>query len=749
MSGLLPGLDDLSPLLVWGLFPRLLALVYLIALGSLFRQVVPLAGAEGLTPVGPLLDKIRADYPSWRRFVYFPTLLWLGSSDRALRLLVIIGVVAALAAAYGGPWSVAALLVCWAAFLSLHPAVGLAYPWDCLLLESGFLALLLPATHALPDLTATAAPLPALAWAFRLLLFRVVFGFGKFKFLDSNRKELGYLKGFLIAAPSPTRLAWYAHHLPRRLLVAAHVMLFVVEVPVPFLIFVGGDARIIAGLLIAALMIGIQMIGNFGFFNILVIALCTTLLDCRASLFDQPVSGVLQPWSHLLVHAVVLVLAVGGVVHFPLNSWCALAWLYWPSVQRLRRAWLRALVAFYRALAPFRLVHAYGVFPPVSGPAVRWVPVIEGTRDGAEWREYPYRYVMSEPSSAPPFVAPYHPRLDHALFYEAFGTSVSNFLGSTFSWGNPYHFSRSCGLSRLVQRLLEGNRSVMNLLGTDPFPGGPPSAIRVSLYMLEPTTPAERAKTGAWWRRCWVGVHMPPVQRDGRVWKEWLPDPELFHPDDLIWQRRSPRMRALMDHAAAHISADDLRRFWEQFIARAGHENQRDWTDIAAAVGRMRGEFDSDQLRKFERVLGRLTLALLARVEPWLDAEPLFQQRMLIHHIIAEGQATYEAVSRDPAKAAGFVAQMTDETGLFLTAIFWPETLAFHARKFRLLQRFVVLEYLPGPSGFLKLVPFLRRQFEVAGEEQYPSFVRRVSDGEWLLVSDSAFRVKCPSPAGR
>ena len=70
--------------------------------------------------------------------------------------------------------------------------------------------------------------------------------------------------------------------------------------------------------------------------------------------------------------------------------------------------------------------------------------------------------------------------------------------------------------------------------------------------------------------------------------------------------------------------------------------------------------------------------------------ETLFQVHMLIHHIISEGKATYDAVYRDPARAAGFVGQMTEETGLFLTALFRYETLTFHARKFRLLAGLIL-----------------------------------------------------------
>src|SRR5262249_59610528 len=127
------------------------------------------------------------------------TLLWLGSSDRCLRALVLVGMAGAVWVVVGGPWSGLGLLIAWACYLALQHAVGLAYPWECLLLEAGFLALFLPAPNALPDWSASAAPLPAITWAFRWLLFRMVFGFGKLKFHGVNRKELGYLKAFFVA----------------------------------------------------------------------------------------------------------------------------------------------------------------------------------------------------------------------------------------------------------------------------------------------------------------------------------------------------------------------------------------------------------------------------------------------------------------------------------------------------------------------------------------------------------------------
>ena len=73
----MPFLGSLSPELVWGLFTRGLGVVFLISFASLAGQIVRCAGPQGGVPIGPRLAKIAEDFPTWRRFFYFPTLLWL------------------------------------------------------------------------------------------------------------------------------------------------------------------------------------------------------------------------------------------------------------------------------------------------------------------------------------------------------------------------------------------------------------------------------------------------------------------------------------------------------------------------------------------------------------------------------------------------------------------------------------------------------------------------------------------------
>jgi hypothetical protein len=75
----------------------------------------------------------------------------------------------------------------------------------------------------------------------------------------------------------------------------------------------------------------------------------------------------------------------------------------------------RGLVAVVRGLQPLRLVHGYGVFPPHTAPAVKLVPILQGSADGEAWRDYEWRDMVCDVDRAPPFVAPRQPRVDYKV----------------------------------------------------------------------------------------------------------------------------------------------------------------------------------------------------------------------------------------------------------------------------------------------------------------------------------------------
>ena len=117
-------------------------------------------------------------------------------------------------------------------------------------------------------------------------------------------------------------------------------------------------------------------------------------------------------WAEILadpallgVHAVMVVLFVGSLLYFPWNSWCSQTWIHWPLDDLVwKRPILRGLFAFYRFLSPFRLVAAYGVFPPNSSPPVKMIPVLEGSDDGERWEVFEYRHMPTKETSPPPMM---------------------------------------------------------------------------------------------------------------------------------------------------------------------------------------------------------------------------------------------------------------------------------------------------------------------------------------------------------
>src|ERR1043165_8092364 len=98
-------LETLTPELVWGLYTRGLGLIFFVSYASLIPQILAASGRDGGFPAWRLLARIRKDFPAWRRWLHFPTLLWLNDSDAMLRLVTWVGLLASAAVIYGGPWS--------------------------------------------------------------------------------------------------------------------------------------------------------------------------------------------------------------------------------------------------------------------------------------------------------------------------------------------------------------------------------------------------------------------------------------------------------------------------------------------------------------------------------------------------------------------------------------------------------------------------------------------------------------------
>ena len=468
------------------LFLRLLGVVYLVAFLSLAFQITGLVGAQGLFPVGEYLSQARTTYGPgvWR---LLPTLLWLNSSDTALRALTLGGAgLAGLLILDIAPIVVLPLL--WLAYLSLVVAGQdfLAFQWDGLLLEAGLLACLWAPAGWMPTFRLSERePSRVVRWLLWLLLFKLTFLSGLTKLLsgDPTWRNLSALDFHFQTQPLPPWTAWYAHHLSGGVHRLMTLAMFVAELVVPFTIMAPAPlrrVRIAGAFLMIAFQLAIAATGNYGFFNLLAIVLCLPLLD------DQRLGRVLpvprdppqaeSPFRRVLVGAVAAVLLVLST----LSSVREAAYTV-PAAggREFVPAWAEDVLG---AFAPFRAVNGYGLFRVMT--TERPEIVVEGSRDGVEWKAYEFRWKPGDPARRPGFVEPFHPRLDWQMWFAALDPQGYRPL-----------------LESLIEHLLEGTPEVLGLLEGNPFPDAPPKYIRLKYFRYFFSSPEERASSGAWWVR--------------------------------------------------------------------------------------------------------------------------------------------------------------------------------------------------------------------------------------------------------
>jgi predicted DCC family thiol-disulfide oxidoreductase YuxK len=509
------------------LFLRALGAVYFFAFLSLGTQLTGLIGHHGILPADQYMSAVRQQCDQHglglERFHLLPTLCWFNASDAFLHLQCAAGVALSVLLLAGlAPAPCLALL--WLLWLSLV-VVGrdfLGFQWDCLLLETGFLAIFLAPLQWLPRPRREAPPSRLFVWLLRLLLFKLMCSSGCVKLLsgDPNWRNLTALTFHYQTQPLPPWTAWYANQLPWWFQKSSCAATLAIEIGAPFLIFAPRRLRFLGAALLAGLQGLILMTGNYAYFNWLSLALCLLLLDDfllekilprkirpvfpldsqlpkqveqafqSASSGDFPVAsfetagrGIKArpspqwPFPLLAVIAAVVLVATIFMQAVTLGlRWPALAPLGWVAAQ----------------LGPFRSVNNYGLFAMMT--TQRNEIIVEGSNDGTNWLAYSFKYKPGNAIRRPAFVAPFQPRLDWQMWFAALGRYQDN----------PW-FENFCA------HLLQGSPDVLGLLAKNPFPGRPPRFIRAQFYNYRFTGSADRRATGAWWQRELIGEYMPAV----------------------------------------------------------------------------------------------------------------------------------------------------------------------------------------------------------------------------------------------
>ena len=472
--------------IVGWLFLRALGAVYLIAFSSLRHQVLGLYGSRGIEPIAELLRKLR-DRAGRDAYRLAPSLLWFGSSDRDLVRFCRAGQVCSTALLLGvAPRTMTA--ASWALYLSFA-SVGrdfLSFQWDALLLETSVHAALAEARPGARDRAAARSPSWASALLMRWLFFRLHFqsGLVKIQSHDPTWRHGTAVAHHYQTQPLPTRVGWYAFHLPRPIQVASTAATLGIELGAPFLAFGPRPARRTGFWILAGFQALIAATGNYAFFNLLTLAIAIWALDDESftwlrraapagrapRLLPGPI-GILARLAHTALTGLV---AAASVTTF---------------VRRIsNRALGRAVARVSGLLDPYRSINSYGLFAVMT--TARPEIVIEGSDDGHVWREYLFRYKPSRPEDPPRWVAPYHPRLDWQMWFAA--------LGRPPAWFPAF-----------LERLLEGSPDVLRLLGPNPFPDHPPRYVRALLYDYRMTDLETKRRTGAWWRRKLIGTYFP------------------------------------------------------------------------------------------------------------------------------------------------------------------------------------------------------------------------------------------------
>jgi hypothetical protein len=457
-------------------FQRGLGCIYLIAFLIAANQFIALLGERGLQPVRRFLRQV----PLRRA----PSLFWINCSDRFITAAIWSGIALSIFAVTG--WSESLGLVVsmsswallWVIYLSLVNVGQTFYGfgWETMLAETGFLAIFLGSSDTRPPVV--------VMWLIVWVLFRTMFGAGMIKLrADPCWRDLTCLFYHYETQPLPNPLSWYLHHSPRWAHKAGVLFTHFAQLVVPWFYFAPAPLCYWAGGLTILFQITLILSGNLSWLNYITIVLCIPCFDDRllGRLISIPHS---VPMQMTLVHKI----AAGALTVIVLA-------LSWRPARNLfsRRQLMNA------SFEPLHLVNTYGAFGAVTRE--RFEVVFKGTGadlpdPNAEWREYEFKGKPGNVNRRPCIVSPYHWRLDWQMWFAAMSPPDLH----------PWIFA-------LVQRLLEGEKRILRLFASNPFPDAPPKFIRADWYRYRFTKSGERG----WWTRTYVGEYLPPVTLDRTV----------------------------------------------------------------------------------------------------------------------------------------------------------------------------------------------------------------------------------------
>lgn len=498
------------------IFLRGLGLIYFSAFFSLFFQIKGLISPNGVLPAKEYLQAVASQLGSARLW-FAPTLLWLSSGSHMLMAMCWVGMLASLALILN-LWPRVTLAICFVCFLSFIAAASefSSYQSDGMLLEAGFIALFLAPPGFRPR---WAGAIPSSRASFFLLQwewFRIYFESGAAKLLsgDPEWRNFTAMDQYYQNGPLPTWIGWYMQHLPHWFHASSVYATLALELGLIWLFLLPRRFRIILFFIVTPWEIGVILTANYAFLNYIVLLLGVLLLDDQFILRFLPQSwktgflrhahpdapppdsgtlpGMKTPRTsreHFRPQLDALRLSVTTVV---------LSWIFYATtVQLIWMFWQQAPFPSspITALEPFRIANRYGLFAVMTRN--RYEIEFQGSEDGQNWLAYPFRFKPQDIDKPPGIYAPYQPRFDWNLWFASLG-----------SW-REYPLVTSA-----EERLLANDPDVLSLFAGNPFPNSPPKEVRAVIWQYWFTTMPEKRKTGAWWRREYLGLYAPTLGHD-------------------------------------------------------------------------------------------------------------------------------------------------------------------------------------------------------------------------------------------
>lgn len=319
--------------------------IYLFAFASLYHQLPGLYGDNGILPVKGVVSLESDAATVEKRARENPTLIWLApvfglDAFLMMELLALLGIIVS----FGGVvWNrmrdCTNYALLWMLYYSLYQ-VGqtfLWFQWDILLLETGFLTILVAPLgifhqqYSMSFLSSLSnKPYDTInLWLLRWLLFRLMFASGVVKLLSGCPTwwDLTALTIHFESQCIPTSLAWFAHHLPYWLLKLGIVGTYVIEIAIPFLFFIPVHSlRVFSFHAQMLFQVSIILTGNYNFFNLLTMALCLSLVDDDFLLHavgrpssTRGVSGTAFRWMKFLLNKSFEILIYGGLIYWTIK----------------------------------------------------------------------------------------------------------------------------------------------------------------------------------------------------------------------------------------------------------------------------------------------------------------------------------------------------------------------------------------------------------------------------------------------